>query len=81
MFRNWLQDIRDSPQWRCPRRRNSRAGPGPFTLRARRAILVRLLEVQDETPWQLISHDEIDMIKYLWRSDAASDRYGLVERG
>jgi len=79
-FRNWLQRVRDRSEWRCPRRRNGRSGPGPFTLRARRAILTRLLAVQSESPWRLITNPERAAIEALWEADATSAAYRSIER-
>ena len=38
LFRNWLLEIRDRPEYRCKRRRNGAPGMGPFTLSARQEI-------------------------------------------
>lgn len=68
-FRNWLADIRDNVSYRCSRRRNGQIGPGPFTMRTRKRILEQLLEVQKIVPWQLITKEEIRLIKLLWAND------------
>jgi DNA sulfur modification protein DndC len=45
-FRNWLSCLRNDPRERWSTRRNGAAGPGPFTLAARRTILDRLLATE-----------------------------------
>jgi DNA sulfur modification protein DndC len=79
-FRNWLQQIRDSPAWRCKFRRNGTVGPGPFTITARRMILTRLLDTQKRVPWQLISKEELRLIERLWHLDASSEEYRSLEK-
>lgn len=65
-FRDWLVQIRDVPRYRYERRRNGAAGPGPFRLWARRAILAKLLEVQDETGWPVLGRGELEEIWSHW---------------
>ena len=43
--------------------------PGPFTITARQEMLVKLLEVQAAFGEELISQDEIDLIKEIWTED------------
>lgn len=69
-FRNWLATIRDDQDWREHRRRNGAVGMGPFTLAARKEILRRLLKVQRASPWTLISDEEVQFVRTLWRADA-----------
>ena len=75
-FRDWLVDIRNKPEYRQVERRNGtltiKSGkhiPGPFTVEARRMILNRLLEVQVEYGNELITQEEIDLIKQIWADD------------
>jgi len=75
VFRNWLAQIRDDPNYRCPRHRDGSTGPGPLTLRARKEILKRLLKLQAKTQWELITQAEIDRIQELWKSDSSSPDY------
>ncbi len=78
-LRDWLKEIREDNGRRSPRRRNGslnfvgdgRLIPGPFTLVARREILDRLLETQDEVGFELITADEIERIHRQWATDAA----------
>ncbi len=68
-FRDWLQAIRDHPDYRQTERRNGNPGTGPFTLEARKKILSKLLKVQSRVGWQLISGAEIDRIHQIWAED------------
>ena len=68
-FRDWLQIIRDHPDYRERQRRNGTPGVGPFSLEARKKILDRLLTVQSSVGWQLISEEEIGRIRDIWADD------------
>ncbi|WP_274571731.1 DNA phosphorothioation system sulfurtransferase DndC [Neisseria leonii] len=75
-FRDWLVEIRNRPEYRQVERRNGtvtikggRHIPGPFTLEARQMILDRLLAVQTAYGGELISQEEVDMIKKIWTED------------
>jgi DNA sulfur modification protein DndC len=76
-FRDWLVEIRNDPNRRSAVRRNGRLTfdlsgkhiPGPFTIQARREILARLLQVQDEFGDRLISPEEIEIIHKIWSID------------
>lgn len=75
-FRDWLVEIRNKPEYRQVTRRNGilmmKGGkhiPGPFTVEARQMILDRLLEVQAVYGGELISQEEIDLIKRIWAED------------
>jgi DNA sulfur modification protein DndC len=77
-MRDWLKALREDNTKRSARRRNGslnfvgdgRLIPGPFTLQARSEILERLLATQAEVGLELISGDEIEVIRALWLSDA-----------
>jgi DNA sulfur modification protein DndC len=77
-MRDWLKAIRDDNTKRSPTRRNGKHNfvgdgrliPGPFTLAARKEILDRLLEVQDEVGFELISAGELNAIQRHWAADA-----------
>lgn len=79
-MRDWLKAIRDDNSKRSPTRRNGqhnfvgdgRLIPGPFTLAARKEILDRLLEVQEEVGFELISAGELNAIHRHWAADASS---------
>ena len=81
-MRDWLKKLRDDNSKRSPRRRDGslnfvgdgRLIPGPFTLATRREILDRLLAVQDEVGFELISADEIDSIHRHWANDAIAEQ-------
>ena len=75
-YRDWLVDIRNKPEYRQAERRNGKLTfksgkhiPGPFTIMARQEMLVKLLEVQAAFGEELISQDEIDLIKQIWTED------------
>lgn len=76
-FRDWLVDIRNDPSRRSAIRRNGRLTfdvtgkhiPGPFTIQARKEILDKLLDVQEEFGGQLITQDEIDLIHKIWATE------------
>jgi DNA sulfur modification protein DndC len=77
-FRDWLSEIRDNPTKRMAHRRggvltfmsNGTLIPGPFTFETRQEILHRLLTIQNEIGEQLISDEEIEIIKKIWAEDA-----------
>lgn len=46
---------------------------GPFTIEARREILTRLLETQQQTGLPLISDDEITRINRIWAEDTVTE--------
>lgn len=81
-FRDWLLSIRNDPSYRSAKRRNGKITfsstgshiPGPFTIKARKMILDRLLDTQDEFGQQLISRQEIDIIHKFWTKDMIGDR-------
>ena len=75
-YRDWLVDIRNKPEYRQAERRNGKLTfkggkdiPGPFTIAARQEMLAKLLKVQAAFGEELISQDEIDLIKRIWTED------------
>ncbi|MCP2040584.1 DNA sulfur modification protein DndC [Neisseria sp. HSC-16F19] len=75
-FRDWLVDIRNKPEYRQVTRRNGALTikdgkhiPGPFTVEARQMILQKLLEVQAVYGSELVSQQEVDLIKQIWAED------------
>lgn len=76
-FRDWLVSIRNDKDRRQARRRDGRITitdggtfvPGPFTLTTRSEILDRLLGLQQQTGQDLISDDEVNLIRELWAED------------
>jgi DNA sulfur modification protein DndC len=77
-FRNWLQDMRDQPNYRCSLRRNGRNGPGPLTLEARRLILRRLRRAETRAGMKLITEREVRLIQVLWKRDRESVSYSRI---
>ena len=75
-FRDWLVSIRDQDQYRQAERRNGKLTfkggkhiKGPFTIEARQMILEKLLAVQAAYQGELISKQELDLIKQCWTDD------------
>lgn len=75
-FRDWLVEIRNLPECRQVERRNGTVTikqgkhiPGPFTIEARQKILQRLLDVQTAYGSELITQEEIELIKQIWAQD------------
>ncbi len=79
-FRDWLAAVRNDRDRREKLRRGGDARlmkdgtpiPGPFKMEARQEILDRLLALQDEVGFQLISPSEIEVIKHTWAQEAVS---------
>lgn len=86
-FRNWLVELRANPEARDYRRRNGSVyltasgdfGRGPFTMEARKEILRRLLRLEVEAGFELITSDELKMIDKLWEDEGDLSRRSLVE--
>jgi len=68
-FRNWLQQYRADYSMRWPVRRNGAQGPGPFTISGRRVILKRLQLLEAEVDREILSDEEIRLIRCLWDED------------
>ena len=86
-FRNLLVSIRQDPEFRDSKRRNGKVyqkangeyGFGPFKLSARQEILRRLLTLQKETGFDLITLEELKTIDTLWDAEGDLTRRKLVE--
>ena len=86
-FRNWLVELRATPEARDYRRRNGSVyltssgeyGRGPFTMETRKEILKRLLQLEVETGFELITLEELKMIDELWEDEGDLSRRSLVE--
>lgn len=86
-FRNWLVELRANPDARDYRRRNGQVyltasgdyGRGPFTLEARKEILRRLLALECQTGFELITLDELKMIDKMWEDEGDLSRRSLVD--
>ena len=86
-FRNWLVDLRATPEARDWRRRNGTVyfnaegefGRGPFTLESRKLILKELLKLEIETGFELITIDELKMIDKMWEDEGDLTRRALVD--
>ena len=86
-FRNWLVSIRQDPEFRDNKRRNGKVyqkangeyGFGPFKMSARQEILRRLLTLQRDTGFELITNDELKMIDTIWDTEGDLSRRALVD--
>lgn len=86
-FRDWLVSIRQNPEFRDGKRRNGKVyqksngeyGFGPFKLSARQEILRRLLNLQKNTGFELITVEELKMIDTLWDLEGDLSRRKLVD--
>ena len=58
-----------SRRWQVRKREDGTIMPGPFTIELRKGILEKLLNMQVETKMDLISEDEIEEIKRIWKRD------------
>lgn len=85
-LRDWLKQLREDGSRRMPVRRNGslnfvgegRLIPGPFTIQTRQEVLDRLLGVQDEVGFELITPLEIETIKQIWASDLMGSSVGTI---
>ena len=86
-FRNWLVELRNDANARDYRRRNGTVylmpngefGRGPFTMEARKEILRRLLKLEMETGFELITIQELKMIDKMWEDEGDLSRRALVD--
>ena len=86
-FRNWLVSIRSDTKYRDNKRRNGsvynkangEVGLGPFKLEARRIILEKLLRLEVETGFSLITEEELKIIDNLWDYEGDLSRRMLVD--
>lgn len=86
-FRNWLVSVRQDPEFRDNKRRNGKVyqkangeyGFGPFKMSARQEILRRLLTLQRDTGFELITNDELKMIDTIWDAEGDLSRRALVD--
>lgn len=85
-YRNWLIELRNTPEARDTKRRNGsmyrrpdgEIGRGPFTMETRKLMLRRLLELEKETNLSLITIEELRYIDYLWDNEGDLSRRCLV---
>ena len=86
-FRDWLVELRSNPDSRDYRRRNGSVyllasgefGRGPFTMESRKEILRRLLMLEEETGFELITIDELRTIDKMWEDEGDLTRRALVD--
>lgn len=86
-FRNWLVNLRSDPNARDYRRRNGSVylmangeyGRGPFLMSARQEMLRRLLQLEVDTGFELITLPELKMIDKIWEDEGDLSRRALVD--
>lgn len=86
-FRNWLVELRSDVNARDYRRRNGTVylmsngefGRGPFKMETRKEILHRLLKLEMETGFELITIQELKMIDKMWEDEGDLSRRALVD--
>lgn len=86
-FRNWLVELRTTPGAREHKRRNGSVyltasgeyGKGPFTMETRKEMLRRLLQLEVQTGFELITIEELKMIDKFWEDEGDLSRRSLVE--
>lgn len=86
-FRNWLMGLRSEPTAREYKRRNGSVyrkpdgtiGQGPFTMKVRKEMLSRLLQLEMSTGLSLITIDELKQIDLYWDREGDLSRRSLVD--
>ncbi len=86
-YRNWLVELRSNRDARDYRRRNGSVytlssgelGRGPFTLETRKLMLRKLLELEEQTGYNLISMEELKYIDKVWESEGDLSCRALVD--
>jgi len=86
-FRNELVALRSNPEARDHRRRNGSVylmsngefGRGPFTMETRKYLLRKLLKLQLDTGFELITLDELKMVDKMWEDEGDLSRRALVD--
>ncbi|MGO9249018.1 MAG: DNA phosphorothioation system sulfurtransferase DndC [Solirubrobacteraceae bacterium] len=69
-LRDWLIEIRDGRhEYRMDRRKNGEEGIGPLKPEVRRALLERVVELDDRCDFRLITAEEISAIRLVWASE------------
>lgn len=69
-FRDWLKTIREDMSLRSPLRRDEKsAGPGPFSPTTRIEILKRLLALEAEVGFELITDEDLGFIQHVWTQE------------
>jgi DNA sulfur modification protein DndC len=70
-FKDLLVATANNKAYRSRIRRNLSIGCGPFLVPVRQKLYYRLLETEAITGWDLITPNEISLIKKHWKTDAA----------
>jgi DNA sulfur modification protein DndC len=75
LWRATLIEVSRTESHRCSIRRNGKSGKGPLTLLAREMLLERLLKAEADSGIELITKEEIELIRKLWHEDVSSPHY------
>lgn len=86
-YRNWMLELRTTPGAREYKRRNGvmyrkadgTLGEGPFTMESRKEMLRRLLQLEVDTGFSLITIEELKVIDAMWDSEGDLSRRCLVD--
>ena len=79
-FRDWLKSFCYEPGNRMSERRNGAPGLGPLTFEARKTVLARLVELQDQVGKPLITAIEIELIQRIWEQDQSTLLFRRTDR-
>lgn len=77
-YRDWLAEVRKDQSKRDTRRRTGQDGPGPFLIETRKEMLERLLVVEVQVGYPLISKQELAAVQLQWNFDG-NFRYSVAE--
>ncbi|MBD3343367.1 MAG: DNA phosphorothioation system sulfurtransferase DndC [Candidatus Lokiarchaeota archaeon] len=68
-FRDWIKENRNKDEYRMNRRRNGNLGKGPYTIDKRVLLLRKLLIIQKQIKFDLITDQELKAIQTIWQLD------------
>lgn len=78
-LRNWLIEIRDGRhEYRMDRRKNGSDGIGPIKHEVRRELLDRVLDLDRNCDFRLISGEEVRAIRLAWAAEGLDNGQGSV---
>lgn len=72
-FRNWLIEIREQDNQIFPAKHTEKISYGPLLLKTRKSIFEKLLCLQETLDRKLISQDEVDYIKNIFKKESKSE--------
>ncbi len=68
-FKEMLVNMANNTGFRSRIRRNGEEGAGPFLVDIRKALFTKLRELENKTGWNLITLDEISIIRQYWEDE------------